>query len=68
MLNIVLLTSDVMKLLVFTRLTNPSLNFNVELSTFYYLILSTSLFFSDQRPTPWSPLFSVDTEPGVLCI
>lgn len=67
MLNIVLLTSDVMKLLVFTRLTNPSLNFNVELST-YLCILSTSLFFSDQRPTPWSPLFSVDTEPGVLCI
>lgn len=67
MLNIVLLTSDVMKLLVFTRLTNPSLNFNVELTT-YLFILSTSLFFSDQRPTPWSPLFSVDTEPGVLCI
>lgn len=67
MLNIVLLTSDVMKLLVFTRLTNPSLNFNVELST-YLFISSTSLFFSDQRPTPWSPLFSVDTEPGVLCI
>lgn len=54
MLNIVLLTSDVM-------------NFNVELST-YLFISSTSLFFSDQRPTPWSPLFSVDTEPGVLCI
>lgn len=67
MLNIVLLTSDVMKLLVFTHLTNPSLNFNVELST-YLFILSTSLSFSDQRPTLWSPLFSVDTEPGVLCI